>query len=114
MQYTVKSGDSLSKIALKFGQPASAWQMLFEQNKAQIKNPDLIYPGQILNIPISWDASKAQTPPILAPGSVSPTQTPQIPPVAPTSGNKQTLFIVGGALLALFLANRKKTKRRKR
>lgn len=49
--YTVVSGDSLSKIAKQFYGKASLWPRIFEANKDQIKNPDLIYPGQKLRIP---------------------------------------------------------------
>ena len=47
--YTVVSGDSLSKIATKY--PGVTWQQIFEANRDQIKNPDLIHPGQKLRIP---------------------------------------------------------------
>ena len=47
--YTVVSGDSLSKIATKY--PGLTWQKIFEANRDQIKNPDLIHPGQKLRIP---------------------------------------------------------------
>lgn len=47
--YTVKSGDSLSKIAKNY--PGISWQDIFEANKDQISNPDLIHPGQVLKIP---------------------------------------------------------------
>ena len=47
--YTVVSGDSLSKIATKY--PGITWQKIFEANRDQIKNPDLIHPGQKLRIP---------------------------------------------------------------
>ena len=47
--YTVVSGDSLSKIATKY--PGVTWQKIFEANRDQIKNPDLIHPGQKLRIP---------------------------------------------------------------
>lgn len=46
--YTVKSGDSLSKIGHHFG---VSWQQIFEANKDQIKDPDKIFPGQTLRIP---------------------------------------------------------------
>ncbi len=46
--YTVKSGDSLSKIGHHFG---VSWQEIFEANKDQIKDPDKIFPGQQLRIP---------------------------------------------------------------
>jgi nucleoid-associated protein YgaU len=47
--YTVVPGDSLSKIATKY--PGVTWQKIFEANRDQIKNPDLIHPGQKLRIP---------------------------------------------------------------
>jgi nucleoid-associated protein YgaU len=46
--YTVKSGDSLSKIGQEHG---VSWQAIFEANKDVIKNPDLIQPGWKLKIP---------------------------------------------------------------
>lgn len=46
--YTVQSGDSLSKIAAHYG---IKWQDIFEANKDQIKDPDLIHPGQKFRIP---------------------------------------------------------------
>lgn len=114
MQYTVKSGDSLSKIALAFGQPTSAWRALYEANQAQISNPDLIYPGQILNIPKEWNVNAAPTPPILPPG-VSPTQStnPVTTGQVVTEKNNRMLFILGGVALTLFLAKRKPKRRRR-
>lgn len=47
-EYTVKAGDSLSKIGSKFG---VQWKEIFEANKDIIKNPDLIQPGWKLKIP---------------------------------------------------------------
>jgi len=49
--YTVKKGDSLSKIAKALMGDGNKWPKLFEANKEVIKNPDLIYPGQQLRIP---------------------------------------------------------------
>ena len=49
--YTVIKGDSLSKIAKQFYGDANRWQRIFEANKDKIKDPDLIYPGQVLKIP---------------------------------------------------------------
>ena len=49
--YTIKSGDSLSKIAKRFYGDAGDWQRIYQANKDQIKDPDLIHPGQKIIIP---------------------------------------------------------------
>ena len=49
--YEVKSGDSLSKIAKKFYGNAMEYNKIFEANKPMLKDPDKIYPGQMLRIP---------------------------------------------------------------
>ena len=49
--YTVVAGDTLSKIAKREYGDAGQWKRIYEANKDTIKNPDLIYPDQVLNIP---------------------------------------------------------------
>jgi len=49
--YTVVGGDSLSKIAKHFYGNASRWHEIFDANRDQISNPDLIRVGQVLKIP---------------------------------------------------------------
>lgn len=49
--YTVKSGDSLSKIAKEVYGDAMSYNKIFEANKPMLKDPDKIYPGQTLRIP---------------------------------------------------------------
>ena len=52
--YTVRSGDSLSKIAKALMGDAKKWRQLYEANKDVVgSNPDLIKPGQVLKIPKS-------------------------------------------------------------
>ncbi|WP_266367869.1 peptidoglycan-binding protein LysM [Tellurirhabdus rosea] len=49
--HEVKSGDTLSKIAKEvYGDPMK-YGIIFEANKPMLKDPDKIYPGQILRIP---------------------------------------------------------------
>lgn len=49
--HTVESGDTLSAIAKKvYGDPMK-YGVIFEANKPMLKDPDLIYPGQVLRIP---------------------------------------------------------------
>jgi len=52
-QYTVKGGDSLSKIARYIYGDASAFQKIFDANRDILKAPDVIHPGQILKIPLA-------------------------------------------------------------
>lgn len=47
-EYTVVSGDSLSKIGKAHG---VSWQAIYEANKDIVKNPDVIQPGWKLKIP---------------------------------------------------------------
>ena len=49
--YTVKSGDTLSKISKQFYGDANQYNKIFEANKPMLSNPDKIYPGQNLRIP---------------------------------------------------------------
>ena len=49
-EYEIKSGDSLSKIAAKY--PGMTWQKIFEINKDIIKDPNMIFPGQKIKIPL--------------------------------------------------------------
>ncbi|HXV60440.1 MAG TPA: LysM peptidoglycan-binding domain-containing protein [Vicinamibacteria bacterium] len=49
--YVVVSGDSLSKIAKREYGDAQKWTKIYEANRNLIKDPDLIYPGQELQIP---------------------------------------------------------------
>ena len=50
--YTIQSGDNLSSIAKKFLGNASAYHQIFEANREVIKDPDKIYVGQKIRIPV--------------------------------------------------------------
>ena len=49
--YTVVAGDSLSKIAKKLYGNANTYMKIFEANQPMLKDPNKIYPGQVLRIP---------------------------------------------------------------
>lgn len=50
-KHEVKSGESLSKIAQQYYGSAGKYNAIFQANTDQLKNPDLIHPGQVLKIP---------------------------------------------------------------
>jgi nucleoid-associated protein YgaU len=49
--YTVQSGDTLSKISKHFYGDANRYMTIFDANKDQLKDPNVIKPGQVLKIP---------------------------------------------------------------
>ena len=51
LTYTVKAGDTLSKIAKEHLGNANAYMDIFNENKDQLSDPDKIKPGQVLKIP---------------------------------------------------------------
>lgn len=62
ISYTVVKGDCLWFIAKKkehYGN-GFAWPKIYQANKDQIKNPNLIYPKQIFKIPALSDDEKAK------------------------------------------------------
>ena len=48
--YTVQTGDSLMSIAQKQLGDKELWQSIYERNQEIIRDPNLIYPGQVLTI----------------------------------------------------------------
>ena len=49
--YTVAKGDTLSKISKEMYGDPNKYPQIFEANKPMLKDPDRIYPGQVLRIP---------------------------------------------------------------
>jgi nucleoid-associated protein YgaU len=50
--YVIQKGDTLSKIAKQYLGNAMDYPKIFEANREVIKDPDLIYPGQKIRIPL--------------------------------------------------------------
>ena len=50
--YVIQSGDSLSKIAKQYYGNAMDYPKIFEANREVIQDPDLIYPGQKIRVPL--------------------------------------------------------------
>ena len=49
--HRVQTGDTLSKISQQYYGEANKYMQIFEANKPLIKDPDDIYPGQMLRVP---------------------------------------------------------------
>jgi nucleoid-associated protein YgaU len=50
--YVIQKGDSLSAIAKRYYGNAQDYPRIFDANREVIKDPDLIYPGQKIRIPL--------------------------------------------------------------
>jgi nucleoid-associated protein YgaU len=53
--YVIEKGDTLSAIAKKYYGKASDYPRIFEANREVIKDPDMIFPGQKIRIPLDRD-----------------------------------------------------------
>jgi nucleoid-associated protein YgaU len=53
--YVIQKGDTLSGIAKKHYGTASDYPRIFQANREVIKDPDLIFPGQKIRIPLDRD-----------------------------------------------------------
>jgi LysM repeat protein len=49
--YTVRSGDTLSRIASQAYGKAGDWQWLYHENSPKVSDPNEIYPDQVLKVP---------------------------------------------------------------
>ena len=49
-KFTVRRGDSLSKLAVRHD-VKGGWKALYKANTARVSDPDLIYVGQVLRLP---------------------------------------------------------------
>ncbi len=85
VQYTVESGDTLSSIADQYG---TTWQQIADDNS--IDDPNVIQPGQILNINTSDTSANASTVPVKVQTQSAIAQT------ATTKSNMTTWYVVGG------------------
>jgi LysM repeat protein len=59
--YTVRAGDTLSSIAQRFYGQAADWSRLYQANRSVVHNPDMIFPGDVLDVPFDLPAATATT-----------------------------------------------------
>jgi phage tail protein X len=50
--YLIQRGDTLSHIARRYYGNAARWPQLFEANREVIQDPDRIFPGQKIRVPL--------------------------------------------------------------
>ncbi len=81
--YAVRSGDTLSSISSQFYGKAGDWQWLYHVNHSTVSEPNLIYPGQQLNVPADPPAN--YTLPASEAPATTPTTTPSVT-IAPSGG----------------------------
>ena len=108
--YTVQAGDSLAGIAQRFdGQPV-AWSWLHQVNRAEITDPGLISPGQVLDVssnpPASFTAHRAPAgAPAYRPRHAAALAVPPRPPApAPQGGTFSYAALEHAALEQLWVA----------
>ncbi|MGQ9581800.1 MAG: multiheme c-type cytochrome [Armatimonadota bacterium] len=51
VEYVIKEGDWLCKVALRYYGAAEKWRTIHEANEYNVDNPNLIFPGQVIIIP---------------------------------------------------------------
>jgi len=54
--YTVRSGDTLSAIAARFYHNPGEWQAIYRANAGKISNPNVIYVGERISVPVNPSA----------------------------------------------------------
>jgi NitT/TauT family transport system substrate-binding protein len=60
VEYTIQRGDTLSHLALKYLGDQYKWQTIYAANKETMKNPNFLYIGQIVKIPVG-KSSRSET-----------------------------------------------------
>ncbi len=59
--YTVRSGDTLSSVAARFYHNPGDWQAIYRANAGTISNPNVIYVGERISVPVDPSAHVTTT-----------------------------------------------------
>ena len=105
-RYTVRPGDTLSSIALRFYGSRSRWPAIFQANKAVIKNPDAIFPGEVLTIPDTpgRQAAASTATPAAPAAPVALTTSTQLSGTLSCNGLEELWEEAGGSHAEAFMA----------
>lgn len=77
--YTVTKGDTLWDLAGKFYQDPHTWPRLWDANRTEVKDPNRIYPEQVLSVPGSGEKAPVST---ASPAAPSETPAPSAPAIS--------------------------------
>jgi LysM repeat protein len=91
--YTVEPGDTLASIAQRFYGTDNDWTVLFQANKAEVANPNQIYPGEVLLVPYGTSAASSASA-----SSPSTGHTPKHAKAAPPSSTLTSSAVPSGTL----------------
>lgn len=105
-RYRIVSGDTLSGISGRTYGSYKYWPAIYSANKSTIKNPNLIYPGQLVNIParpnrIPSAPTLTTQPVVKSGGHKAPTHST---PVTTVSSGQLSGTLGCGGLEALWIA----------
>ncbi len=83
-EYTVQKGDTLWDISNRELKDPFSWPLVWKENGLDIENPDLIFPGQVIRIPLSLLRQPETVPEVKEPVAAAEEPAPEEPaaPVA--------------------------------
>lgn len=102
-QYTVKRGDTLWDLSRMYLTSPWRWPELWGMNKEQVKNPHLIYPGQVLLLVKADGRARLQLAGAGGPAG-DPTAMKLEPRVRDLDGDRQAIPSIPNALIEPFLS----------
>lgn len=102
-RYTVRPGDTLSSIALRFYGSRARWPVIYQANKSVINNPDAIFPGEVLTVP-GQGASQAAAPPAAPAAPTTLTTSTHLSGTLSCSGLEELWEDAGGSHAEAFMA----------
>ena len=103
ISYTVAAGDTLAGIAGHSCGAAGDWPAIWHQNQAEVPDPDLIYPGQVLRFTCG-ELAAFPAPPPGSSTSLSPAAAPSASGFYSCSALEALWEQAGGSPGAAFMA----------
>jgi LysM repeat protein len=102
--YIVRPGDTLASIAQQFYGNSADWPWLYHVNESVIQNPNVIYVGEKLNVPLDPPANAASYAPKHAKTATTLTSSPVPSGTLGCAGLEQLWEAAGGSSAEAFTA----------